>query len=718
MQICYLGPLEVRADGRVLDVPGQRLRRLLLRLAVDAGRPVSTAELARAVWDDEQPVDPANSLQSLVSRLRRTLGGPEHVEQVGPGYRLVVERDDVDAVRFARWAAEGRRLLVAGSYAGAADLLRDALALWRGQALADDQSSDADPERARLDELRLQALHDRTAADLRLGRATEVVPELEALTAAHPAREDLTLLLMDALVAADRRADALAAYQRTRELLVDTFGTDPSPALQDKHLEVLRLEGSGSAPRTNLRATMTSFVGREGEVRAVTERLGTGRLVTLVGAGGSGKTRLATEVAAGLLPDVPDGVWFVELAPVSDADNIALAALDGLGVRDVAQLEQPGERPRREARARVLETLADATCLLVVDNCEHVVDAAASLVADILGRCPGVRVLATSREPLGVDGETLFPLSPLTLPAGDAQPEQVAANAAVRLLLDRARAVGAEVDLATSIGPVVEIVRRLDGLPLAIELAAARLRVLTPEEVAERLADRFRLLTGGDARRCRGTARSGRSSSGAGSCSPRPSARSPSTSACSARAPRPRRCAAVAGADDVLDTLLALVDKSLLVAEQTEDGTRFRMLETLREYGAEQLTERGAIEAARDAHARYYAGLAHRADRKLRTRQQLVSLRTLDTERENVLAALGYLGDSGDAARALDLAVDLGWYWVLRENGEDAIRWLGFALAVPERRSCPSMPSRQRCRWSWRWRARRRARTRRAGGPT
>ena len=174
MQICYLGPLEVRADGQVLDVPGQRLRRLLLRLAVDAGRPVSTAELARAVWDDEQPVDPANSLQSLVSRLRRTLGGPEHVEQVGPGYRLVAEPDDVDAVRFTRWAAEGRRLLVAGSYAGAADLLRDALGLWRGEALADDQSSDADPERARLDELRLQALHDRAAADLRLGRATEV----------------------------------------------------------------------------------------------------------------------------------------------------------------------------------------------------------------------------------------------------------------------------------------------------------------------------------------------------------------------------------------------------------------------------------------------------------------------------------------------------------------------------------------------------------------
>jgi predicted ATPase/DNA-binding SARP family transcriptional activator len=683
VQICYLGPLEVRADGQVLDVPGQRLRRLLLRLAVDAGRPVSTAELARAVWDDEQPVDPANSLQSLVSRLRRTLGGPEHVEQVGPGYRLVVEPDDVDAVQFTRQAADGRRLLVAGSYDDAADLLREALALWRGQALVDDRTSDADPERARLDELRLQALHDRVAADLRLGRATEVVPELEALTAAHPAREDLTLLLMDALVAADRPADALAAYQRTRELLVDTFGTDPSPALQDKHLEVLRLEGSGSAPRTNLRATMTSFVGREGEVRAVTERLGTGRLVTLVGAGGSGKTRLATEVAAGLLPDVPDGVWFVELAPVSDADNIALAALDGLGVRDVAQLEQPGERPRREARARVLETLVDATCLLVVDNCEHVVDAAASLVADILGRCPGVRVLATSREPLGVDGETLFPLSPLTLPAGDARPEQAAANAAVRLLLDRARAVGAEVDLATSLGPVVEIVRRLDGLPLAIELAAARLRVLTPEEVADRLADRFRLLTGG-----RRTAMPRHRTLRAVvewswellTATEREVAEHFCVFGAGATT---EAVAAVSGAIDVLDTLLALVDKSLLVAERTEDGTRFRMLETLREYGAEQLTEGGAIEAARDAHARYYAGLAHRADRKLRTRQQLVSLRTLDTERENVLAALGYLGDSGDAAGALDLAVDLGWYWVLRENGEDAIRWLGFALAVP-----------------------------------
>ena len=683
----YLGPLEVRAGGQQVDVPGQRLRLLLLRLAVAAGRPVSSTDLVDTVWEDEPPADPANALQSLVSRLRRTLGGPGTVEQ-GPsgGYRLVVDPGAVDAVRFARLAAEGRKLLSDGAYDDGARVLREALALWRGEPLADDPSPAAGTERTGLAELRLQVQRDLAESEVRAGRAAEVRPQLEALVADHPLREDLVLVQMEALAADGRPAEALAAYDRLRRELAESLGADPSPALRARHLELLRLPDGSLVPPTNLRAAVTSFVGRDDDVRAVAARLGGGRLVTVVGAGGAGKTRLATEVAAGVVaggpPTAPDGVWFVELAPVSDPADLPAAVLDGIDVRDVALFEQHADRPPRDPRTRVIDVLAEARALLVLDNCEHLVEAAADIVAEVLARCPGVRVLATSREPLGIDGEVLYPLAPL------------AADPAVRLLLDRARAAGAEIVLDESTtGPVTEIVRRLDGLPLAIELAAARLRVLSPAEVADRLSDRFRLLTGG-----RRTAvprhRTLRAvvewswdllsdverevaehftvlGSGA------------DIAAVVAVCPTWRSPGVGTDAPEVTDVVQALVDKSVLVAEHDGGATRYRMLETLREYGAERLAERSALDAARDAHARHYADVAGSADTALRTSQQIEALRVLDVERDNVLTALGFLGDSGDAVAALDLAVHLGWYWMLRENGEDARRWLGFAMAVP-----------------------------------
>jgi predicted ATPase len=313
-----------------------------------------------------------------------------------------------------------------------------------------------------------------------------------------------------------------------------------------------------------------------------------------------------------------------------------------------------------------------------------------------------VRVIATSREPLGVDGEQLYPLTPLQLPDDDPL-EALAGVPAVRLLLDRARAVGAELTLDEQTAPdVVEVVRRLDGLPLAIELAAARLRVLSIGEVAERLADRFRLLTGGK-RTAMPRHRTLRAvvewswglldplerevaehfcvfGSGA------------TPDAVRAVAPSLRGGTAAGSTQDVVDVLHALVDKSILVAETQAGGTRFRMLETLREYGNERLAEAGTLDRAHDAHARYYAALTAQADVRLRGRDQLAALHQLDAERDNVLAALGYLGDSGDAAAALDLAVALSWYWMLRENGRDAERWMRFALAVPGAESTAVYP--------------------------
>ncbi|WP_460459649.1 ATP-binding protein, partial [Angustibacter peucedani] len=589
----------------------------------------------------------------------------------------------------------------------AAIALATALALSRGDPLGDDDDPALDPVRARLHDLHLQLLAARLGVEVRAGRAGDVLGELEQLRAAHPLREDLAALQMTALVQVGRPAEALAAYETTRAFLADTLGSDPSPALQATHLEVLRNAGPTSGGRTTLPAALTSFVGRDLDAARVDDLLrdgaGGARLVTVVGPGGSGKTRLAQEVAAGWLPRARDGVWFAELAPVADADDIALAVLDGIGVRDVALLEQrAGERPQqREARTRVLQTLQDSQCLVVVDNCEHVVAAAADLVAEVLAQCPGVRVIATSREPLGVDGEQLYPLTPLAVPDASSSPDPAALAdvPSVRLLLDRARSAGAPLELdATTADDVVRVVRRLDGLPLAIELAAARLRSLTVHEVADRLADRFRLLTGGKRTAVprHRTLRAVVEWSwdlldpverevaehfcvfGSGATAVAVQAVCPTWRSTTGQLD--------GGADvdsQVVDVLHALVDKSILVASADRTGSRFRMLETLREYGAERLAAEGTLDAARDAHARYHAALASAADRRLRGPEQLAALHVLDVERDNVLAALGYLGDAGDAVAAVDLAVRLAWYWLLRENGRDAARWLRFATAVP-----------------------------------
>jgi predicted ATPase/DNA-binding SARP family transcriptional activator len=693
VRIGYLGPLEVRNGDRVITVAGARLQQLLTTLALDPGRWVSAGALADVVWGDDQPTDPANSLQSLVSRLRRALGRPEVVEQSAAGYRLAVEPDDVDAVRFTRLVAEARQLLVRRETAPARAVLEQAAALWRGTPLPGDDSPEATGRRAALTDLRLEVLREQAALAVGEGRAAEVLPQLEEAAAAHPLREDLAGVLVDALVAAGRPAEALAAYERVRATLADTLGTDPSPALRARHLELLREAGRPAEVPTNLRAAVTSFVGREDDVRVVAHRLATNRLVTVVGAGGSGKTRLVGEVAGRLVGDaglpLPDGVWLVELAPVTEPTAVWEALLDSLGGRDIAIPDPVGDYSRRGARERLLERLHSAVCLLVVDNCEHLVDAVAEVVAELLGRCPGVRVLATSREPLAIEGETLHPLGTLAVPAADDGLATAAESPAVRLLLDRGRAVDPDVALDEA---VVEIVRRLDGLPLAIELAAARLRVLSPTEVAQRLGDRFRLLTGG-----RRTATPRHRTLRAvvewswDLLSPRERevaehvavfASGATEQAVAAVSPTWRDGGGPPDGTDLADVLHALVDKSLLIATRTPDGTRYRMLETLREYGVERLAEQGLVTEARTAHARWFAGLVSREDTRLRGPDQLEALRVLDTERDDVLSALRFLGESGDGAGAVALVVRLGWYWLLRESGADAARWTTFALGV------------------------------------
>lgn len=705
VEFAYLGDLVVAEDGRPIELKGGRLRALLVLLLLDVGRPVSARALIEALWAEDPPADPANALQSLVSRLRRTLGPGAPVDQTTQGYRLQVDPDRVDAVRFERLVAAGTEALERADLATAVRSLDDALALWRATPLPDDESPEVVHVRSALEDTHLRASVARAEADLRSGHPAAALARIEPPAEAFPLREDLAALRLRCLIALQRPAEALAAYERTRIYLRDTLGSDPSPRLRGLHAEVLALADAPASARddvpTNLAPVLTSFLGREEDAAAILERLTRGRLVTLVGTGGAGKTRLASEVAAGVVggagPEAPDGVWFVELAPLVEPENLPFAFVDALSLRDTTVLDTRMDRARTEVHERVLGALRGMSCLLVVDNCEHVIEAAAELVDEILTRCPGVRVLATSREPLAVDGELLHPLSPLPVPGPESSPEELSRNTAVRLLLDRATASGADLTLdAVTAGPVADVVRRLDGLPLAIELAAARLRAMTVAEVAARLGDRFSLLTGG-----RRTAlprhRTLRAvvewswdllSEAEREVAEHFSVFVAGADADAVAAVCPRFAAlyerdAVAARDAAADVLVGLVDKSILVPQTQGVGTRFRMLETLREFGADRLAEQGVTGRAHTAAAAYFTQLAARADRLLRSREQTLGLRILDAERENVLAALAFWIDQEDGPRALGLAMSLGWFWTLRDSERDAARWFGDALAVP-----------------------------------
>ena len=687
-----LGPLEVRAaDGAPATVTGARLRTVLLRLALDAGRPVAPDVLVDAVWGDAPPADAANALQTLVSRLRRALGDTTAVEQSPAGYRLAVDPDAVDALRFQALGADGARALRQDDAATAVRLLREALALWRGP-LPPELLAAAPAAATRLADLRVAATVDRVGAELQLGDADAAVPELAALSTEHPLDERIAAQLVAALAAAGRQADALRAYERMRERLADELGVDPSAELRAAHLAVLRGEpGSAAAPdvgrarRTNLKAQLTSFVGREDEAARVAKALDENRLVTVVGPGGAGKTRLASEVGATLT--ARDGVWLAELAPVTDPAAVPQAVLAALGFRDRHLIERRPGQGLADTMTRLLDALGDKDSVLVLDNCEHLVDAAAALAEHLLHQCPQLRVLATSREPLAITGEVVLALPTLGRPAPDTPAAFAIDYPAVRLFADRAAAASPDFVLDdAAVAPVIEIVRRLDGLPLAIELAAARLRTLPVAEIAARLDDRFRLLTGGsrtalprhrtlhavvewswelltDAER-RLVERLAVFAAGA---------TADSAVAVCAGGELP--------AEDVADLLSSLIDKSLL--QRVGDGDRVRMLETIREFGIERLAERGELAAARLRHAEYFDRLLADAEPHLTRRDQLPWLDRLTAERDNIAAALRFRCSTGDGDGALSIAVGLAGFAMMLGNHSEVAGWTSEALAAP-----------------------------------
>ncbi|MET1001427.1 MAG: BTAD domain-containing putative transcriptional regulator, partial [Acidimicrobiia bacterium] len=419
-----LGPLAVvGSEGTPVALPGGRPGTVLAVLLVHANEAVSVDQLAEALWGDEPPPSAANALQAHVSKLRRAIG--DRVSFTGAGYRLDLSDAVVDAHTFEALVAQGRALAAADDPAGATRVLGDALARWRGPAFADFADAEfARAERVRLDELRAGAIEDRIDYELELGQGAELVGELEALVVEHPLRERLRGQLMRALYRAGRQADALRAYQDARDTLVEELGIDPGPELRDLEAAILaqdasltpRVPTSAVAPRarTNIHPPLTPLVGRTAELAAVRAELDGARLVTLVGPGGAGKTRLAVEAAPHQLAHHDDGVWMVELAGVLDPASITMAIAETLRIPDSPRFGD-GEAPPLD---RVAEFLAAKDMLLVLDNCEHVVTEVARLAEQFLARAPALRILATSREGLGLAGERLWPVPPL--PVDDA----------------------------------------------------------------------------------------------------------------------------------------------------------------------------------------------------------------------------------------------------------------------------------------------------------
>jgi predicted ATPase/DNA-binding SARP family transcriptional activator len=725
VRISLLGPLEVTGpDGQRVRVGGQRVRALLILLALAPGRVLPAPLIISQLWPDDQPADAANALQSLVSRLRVALrqgGVPDGVIESSPaGYRLAVAPDAVDAVAFEAQARAGGQALARGDAAAAASLLRTALSRWRGTALTEVAGEQfAFAPAARLSELRSAATVDRIEADLLIGGAeAALVSELRELTAADPLAERPVALLMRALAASGRQADALSAYLRTREQLADGLGVSPSPQLEQAYLAVLRqqvpqavpvpadspLADAGEPPPDPapsepappgrlgshpaapvVRRPPTSFVGRDDEVSEVLKRLAVERLVTLTGPGGVGKTRLVAEAAARL----PVSVWLAELAPVTNQAEVPHAVLDALGLRE-RSISHRGAETAGDPAGRLCAALADRDAVLILDNCEHVIDAAAGLAARLLSECPRVRLLATSREPLRIPGEALHVVAPLPAPPGPGPGPghlvEISAYPAVRLFTDRAGAVlpGFELDAANA-DAVAAICRNLDGMPLAIELAAPWLRTLTAAQLAERLADRFALLTGGSR-----------------TALPRHQTLRAAVAWSWDRLSEPerrlaRRLAVFPGgatlaaaervaAGDILPVLAGLVEKSILARTDTgEDGEpRYRMLETVRAYGLERLAEAADETAVRDAFIDYFLDLAETADPQLRTRNQARWFRAVAAEQDNVNAAIRWTIGRRDAGTALRFVRALGYFWVQRGHGEaDGFSRAVLALPVP-----------------------------------
>jgi len=656
---------------------------LLLR----AGRVVPTDELVDAIWFGDPPDGAATTIRSYVSRLRGALGVTAQVDASASGYSLKVGLDSIDATRFDRLVRSADQALARGHARVASEQLAAALSLWRGRAFGD--LSDDGPlrlEAERLEELRMHAVEARFEAEIAVGRGSGVVDEIEAAVTQHPYRERLWRHLMLALYHSGRQADALSAYQRARRMLDDQLGIDPSPGLQDLETQILRQEVPApgeSQRRDNLPTPQTSFVGRAIELDELGSQIQSNRLVTLTGVGGVGKTRLAIEVARRNDDLAPDGLVFLDLAAVATDDDVAAAAARILELREL---------PGAAALELVVKELQDAHSFVVLDNCEHVRAGAATLADALLSRCPQVRILATSRLPLGAEGETEFLVAPLAVPDEDSELAALRQSDAVRLLAERVAASRPRaLDDDEALAEAARICRDLDGLPLAIELAAARAKAMSLTEIASRLDDRFRFLVSWRRVSAARHQTLKQAIDWSYDLLSQEDQRVFAALAVFVGGFSLDAAAAVANEDGTsddmatLDAVARLVDASLVVAEPRdgEIGTRYRLLETVQQYAANRLRDGGAEPAVRSAHAQFFKQLAETAEPELSGADQTRWFKRLDEEHANSVSALAYLArDPAASVVRLQFTVALTRFWYVRGHLAEARRALEAALAA------------------------------------
>ena len=692
-----LGELQVMQAGQLRDLGSLRQRGLLARLIVRAGQPVSTDRLIEELWPEEVPDKARHTLHVYVSRLRGVLGDDrDRLASDTSGYRLRLGPDELDAARFERLTVEGRAAAAADRPDDAAATLAAALGLWRGPALVEFADEPfAATEATRLDQLRLSALEDRVWADLACGRHAELAEELRGLTVEQPYREVFWEQRMLALYRAGRQAEALHVFGEARTQLADELGIEPGPALRRMEQRVLDQDPgltpekggsiSVSAGRSrrpsNLPLQRTAFVGRDRDLAIAGALLAASRLLTLTGAPGAGKTRMALRLATDHERDFPDGTLFVSLAGVSDAQRLvstvstALAALLG---REPGPVAHDGD---------LIAELAGRRLLLVLDNLEQLGHDVGP-IGWLLDEAPASTILATSRAPLGLAGEQEFPVLPLEVPPPEAAADPVSLPRydSVALFLARVRAFDPSFAVtASNAAAITGIVRRLDGLPLAIELGASRLRLLTPQDLHQRLEHHLSSLTSGasdtiarhqtlrnaiawsyelldDADqqlfRCLGVFVGGFTA---------------------------RAAAAVCRLtlDEAWAGIESLLAQSLLYRPVDVGEARFAMLQTLREYALERLGAAGELEAVRARHAGYFLHLAETAADEDPEAGDDAATTRLTSEIDNVRAALQRCAQDGDRETGLRLAA-VGWRaWQAAGRLTEGREWLELLLEGP-----------------------------------